>query len=223
MFYCCYYEVMLLFYLPGAMSMMFFAVNSIKVLRHSIMSDGGERVMVLFFQSLRGDKITIEGCSTSLAEFTTTRTVVFRVPLVMLGLLQQRVGTGSCFASVEQPSSWSHVNILLWCTFMRLYYFYCEIVLGCEVVLLLLKFYFFCYYYHWWYCNSGVKLKLLYRNQQEVDLRENHPYFDTPLFLVGRETKLRKICEMIVNAKYDYVLRDPETGKKIKSKYEQLQ
>nr|AGC13755.1 LNALCN-EEEE [Lymnaea stagnalis] len=60
------------------------------------------------------------------------------------------------------------------------------------------------------------------RNQQEVDLRENHPYFDTPLFLVGRETKLRKICEMIVNAKYDYILRDPETGKKIKSKYKQI-
>ncbi|XP_059160576.1 sodium leak channel NALCN-like isoform X2 [Physella acuta] len=60
------------------------------------------------------------------------------------------------------------------------------------------------------------------RNQQEVDLRENHPYFDTPLFLVGRETKLRKICEMIVNAKYEYILRDPETGKKIKSKYKQL-
>lgn len=64
---------------------------------------------------------------------------------------------------------------------------------------------------------------LLYRNQQEVDLRENHPYFDTPLFLVGRETKLRKICELIVNAKYNYVLRDPDTGKKIKSKYKQLQ
>ncbi|XP_055869131.1 sodium leak channel NALCN-like isoform X2 [Biomphalaria glabrata] len=60
------------------------------------------------------------------------------------------------------------------------------------------------------------------RNQQEVDLRENHPYFDTPLFLIGRESKVRKICEMIVNAKYDYVLRDPDTGKKIKSNYKQL-
>ncbi|GFS24477.1 sodium leak channel non-selective protein-like, partial [Elysia marginata] len=60
------------------------------------------------------------------------------------------------------------------------------------------------------------------RNQQEVDLRENHPYFDTPLFLVGRETKLRKVCEMIVNAKYDYVQHDLGTGKKIKSKYKQL-
>ena len=61
------------------------------------------------------------------------------------------------------------------------------------------------------------------RNQQEVELRENHPFFDTPLFLVGRETKLRKICEMIVNAKYNYVSTDPETGTKIKSKYKQFQ
>ncbi|XP_012934773.1 sodium leak channel non-selective protein [Aplysia californica] len=60
------------------------------------------------------------------------------------------------------------------------------------------------------------------RNQQEVELRENHPYFDTPLFLVGRETKLRKICELVVNAKYNYVSQDPETGKKIKSKYKQF-
>ena len=61
------------------------------------------------------------------------------------------------------------------------------------------------------------------RNQIEVDLRENHPFFDTPLFLVGRESKLRKVCAMIVNAKYNYVLRDPITGKEIKSKYKQFQ
>ncbi|XP_076454223.1 sodium leak channel NALCN-like [Babylonia areolata] len=60
------------------------------------------------------------------------------------------------------------------------------------------------------------------RNQIEVDLRENHPFFDTPLFMVGRESKLRKICSMIVNAKYNYVLRDPITGKEIKSKYKQF-
>ncbi|KAL8573711.1 hypothetical protein ACOMHN_018986 [Nucella lapillus] len=61
------------------------------------------------------------------------------------------------------------------------------------------------------------------RNQIEVDLRENHPFFDTPLFMVGRESKLRKICSMIVNAKYNCVLRDPITGKEIKSKYKQFQ
>ena len=66
-------------------------------------------------------------------------------------------------------------------------------------------------------------LPFFFRNQIEVDLRENHPFFDTPLFLVGRESKLRKVCAMIVNAKYNYVLRDPITGKEIKSKYKQFQ
>lgn len=61
------------------------------------------------------------------------------------------------------------------------------------------------------------------RNQQEVDLRENHPFFDTPLFLVGRESRLRKMCEMIVQAKYNYATRDPVTGKETKSKYKQFQ
>ncbi|CAF4536445.1 unnamed protein product, partial [Rotaria magnacalcarata] len=28
----------------------------------------------------------------------------------------------------------------------------------------------------------------LKRNQQEEDLRENHPYFDTPLFAISRES-----------------------------------
>ncbi|PVD19084.1 hypothetical protein C0Q70_21643 [Pomacea canaliculata] len=62
----------------------------------------------------------------------------------------------------------------------------------------------------------------LKRNQQEVDLRENHPFFDTPLFLVGRESRLRKMCEMIVQAKYNYATRDPVTGKETKSKYKQF-
>ncbi|XP_046577854.1 LOW QUALITY PROTEIN: sodium leak channel non-selective protein-like [Haliotis rubra] len=60
------------------------------------------------------------------------------------------------------------------------------------------------------------------RNQQEEELRENHPYFDTPLFFVGRESKLRKICQLIVNAKYKYMSSDPITGKEIKSKYKRF-
>ncbi|KAJ8310369.1 hypothetical protein KUTeg_012234 [Tegillarca granosa] len=60
------------------------------------------------------------------------------------------------------------------------------------------------------------------RNQQEEDLRENHPFFDTPLFTVGRESKFRKICQAIVKAKYNYMLRDPVTGKEINSKYKRL-
>ena len=45
------------------------------------------------------------------------------------------------------------------------------------------------------------------RNQKEEDLRENHPYFDRPLFAVPRESKFRKICQTIVNARYDPKLK----------------
>ncbi|XP_013387130.1 sodium leak channel non-selective protein-like, partial [Lingula anatina] len=60
------------------------------------------------------------------------------------------------------------------------------------------------------------------RTQQEEDLRENHPFFDTPLFAVGRESKFRTVCRLIVKAQYNYVSRDPLTGKEIKSKYKQV-
>lgn len=33
-------------------------------------------------------------------------------------------------------------------------------------------------------------------------MRENHPFFDRPLFAVGRDSRLRRICCKIVNAKY---------------------
>lgn len=38
-------------------------------------------------------------------------------------------------------------------------------------------------------------------------MRENHPFFDCPLFLVGRDSRLRKICCKIVNAKYSPINR----------------
>ncbi|KAL1109977.1 hypothetical protein AAG570_014086 [Ranatra chinensis] len=60
------------------------------------------------------------------------------------------------------------------------------------------------------------------RNQREEDLRENHPLFDTPLFVVPRESKFRKVCQMIVYARYDARLRDPLTGKERKVKYKRL-
>ena len=44
------------------------------------------------------------------------------------------------------------------------------------------------------------------RNQKEEDLRENHPYFDRPLFAVPRESKFRRICQRLQNARYDYAL-----------------
>lgn len=64
---------------------------------------------------------------------------------------------------------------------------------------------------------------MYYRSQREEDLRENHPLFDTPLFIVPRESKFRKVCQMIVYARYDARLRDPLTGKERKIKHKQLQ
>ncbi|KAI5754978.1 hypothetical protein M8J77_013101 [Diaphorina citri] len=57
------------------------------------------------------------------------------------------------------------------------------------------------------------------RNQREEDLRENHPLFDTPLFIVPREGKFRKLCQALVYARYDARLRDPVTGKERKLNY----
>nr|CAH7755462.1 unnamed protein product [Callosobruchus chinensis] len=60
------------------------------------------------------------------------------------------------------------------------------------------------------------------RNQREEDLRENHPFFDTPLFAVPRESRFRKLCQLIVYARYDARLKDPLTGKERKVKYKTL-
>ncbi|XP_071451143.1 sodium leak channel NALCN [Hetaerina americana] len=60
------------------------------------------------------------------------------------------------------------------------------------------------------------------RNQREEDLRENHPFFDTPLFAVPRESRFRKICQLLVYARYDARLKDPLTGKERKVQYKRL-
>lgn len=57
------------------------------------------------------------------------------------------------------------------------------------------------------------------RNQREEDLRENHPFFDTPLFIVGRESAFRRFCQTVVYARYDPNIRDPVTGKERKIRY----
>jgi hypothetical protein len=57
------------------------------------------------------------------------------------------------------------------------------------------------------------------RNQKEEDLRENHPYFDRPLFAVPRESRFRKICQAIVNARYDPRLKDSISGKERKVRF----
>lgn len=61
------------------------------------------------------------------------------------------------------------------------------------------------------------------RNQREEDLRENHPYFDTPLFFIGRESRFRRICQILVYARYDPLYRDPITGKERKLRYKAIQ
>jgi len=62
----------------------------------------------------------------------------------------------------------------------------------------------------------------LKRSQREKDLRENHPLFDTPLFIVGRESRFRKFCQLLAWAKYQYNDRDPITGKHRKSNYKSI-
>ncbi|KAL7048988.1 hypothetical protein ACKWTF_003558 [Chironomus riparius] len=46
------------------------------------------------------------------------------------------------------------------------------------------------------------------RNQREEDLRENHPFFDTPLFAIPRESRFRKICQKIVHGRYNAPTKD---------------
>lgn len=62
----------------------------------------------------------------------------------------------------------------------------------------------------------------LKRNQLEDDLKENHPYFDKPLFSVGRDSNFRKFCQMIIEARYQrpQIQRDQNTA--VKDKYKQF-
>uniref|UniRef100_A0A1I7S1Q3 Sodium leak channel non-selective protein n=1 Tax=Bursaphelenchus xylophilus TaxID=6326 RepID=A0A1I7S1Q3_BURXY len=41
------------------------------------------------------------------------------------------------------------------------------------------------------------------RTRIEEEMRENHPFFDRPLFLVGRDSKLRRLCKKLAHARYD--------------------
>nr|QQY02464.1 sodium leak channel non-selective protein [Cryptocotyle lingua] len=59
--------------------------------------------------------------------------------------------------------------------------------------------------------SSRVDIKLLQqkaqmaeikRTQQEVELRENHPFFDRPLFALGRDNRLRHFCLLVVEARH---------------------
>ncbi|KAJ8256072.1 hypothetical protein COCON_G00199360 [Conger conger] len=60
------------------------------------------------------------------------------------------------------------------------------------------------------------------RKVQEEELRENHPYFDKPLFIVGREHRFRTFCRMVVRARFNASKTDPITGAVKNTKYHQL-
>lgn len=58
-------------------------------------------------------------------------------------------------------------------------------------------------------------------------MRENHPFFDRPLFIVGRESKLRSFCYRIVHAQYNSTTNLADgtnsNGGKSGKKYKQTQ
>ncbi|CDW53676.1 Ion trans domain containing protein [Trichuris trichiura] len=60
------------------------------------------------------------------------------------------------------------------------------------------------------------------RSRLQEEMKENHPFFDRPLFVLDRENKLRKICQLIVYAKYMPVKTDPTTQKPVQLKYQEL-
>ncbi|XP_077983388.1 sodium leak channel NALCN-like [Glandiceps talaboti] len=60
------------------------------------------------------------------------------------------------------------------------------------------------------------------RNAREEELRENHPYFDTPLLAMGQQNRLRKFCKLIVYARYKAAVKDPLTGMEKKRRYQEL-
>jgi hypothetical protein len=59
------------------------------------------------------------------------------------------------------------------------------------------------------------------RIQEEEDLRENHRYFDTPLFIVGRDSKFRKFCQFLVEARYNTNEKDCLEQESLKIRYKQ--
>ncbi|CAI4222140.1 unnamed protein product [Auanema sp. JU1783] len=60
------------------------------------------------------------------------------------------------------------------------------------------------------------------RNRIEEDMRENHPMFDRPLFLVGRASKLREFCKKVVHSKYDSQDEGGNGATKIKGSFKEI-
>ncbi|PIC33562.1 hypothetical protein B9Z55_013496 [Caenorhabditis nigoni] len=60
------------------------------------------------------------------------------------------------------------------------------------------------------------------RNRIEEDMRENHPFFDRPLFLVGRASQLREFCKKLVHSKYDSQDDGINGGAKTKKRFKEI-
>lgn len=73
------------------------------------------------------------------------------------------------------------------------------------------------------HASSINDLNSLCRHQQEEDLRENHPFFDTPLFAIARESNFRKFCQLVVEARYDANAKDRLGNEPKISRYKQGQ
>ncbi|CAI5445372.1 unnamed protein product [Caenorhabditis angaria] len=59
------------------------------------------------------------------------------------------------------------------------------------------------------------------RNRIEEEMRENHPMFDRPLFLVGRESSLRRMCQLIAHSRHCYD-QTAQQHRKHSKKYKQM-
>lgn len=53
-------------------------------------------------------------------------------------------------------------------------------------------------------------------------MRENHPFFDRPLFLVGRASQLREFCKKMVHSKYDSQDDGTNGGAKTKKRFKEI-
>ncbi|EYB82119.1 hypothetical protein Y032_0366g18 [Ancylostoma ceylanicum] len=60
------------------------------------------------------------------------------------------------------------------------------------------------------------------RTRIEEDMRENHPFFDRPLFLIGRASRLREFCKKVVHSRYDSEDDGSNGGSKTKRRFKEI-
>jgi len=67
------------------------------------------------------------------------------------------------------------------------------------------------------------RILTLNRSRLEEEMKENHPFFDRPLFALPRGNRFRRVCQLIVYSKYVPTKTDLTTGKPIQRKYKAFQ